>query len=138
MFLFVSFKQMILMTEEFEKHSPRIYFPLSFFIRSMLTLYFFAFGVGLFWYNILASVSMFLLLCLLFYVFLFSSVWKVFDLSVGRFAIFLAFTVPVATAVGFLAQKAFAVVINLFRLLLVLLSCSAAFPPPYKAEFKQA
>ena len=111
--MFISFRQMIMMTDEFEKWSPRIYFPLTFFTRALLTVYFFAFGIGLFWYNILASVSMFFLLAMLYYVFLFSSVWRVFELSVGRFVSFLLITIPAAITVGYLAQKAFVFFIDI-------------------------
>ena len=111
--MFVSFRQMIVLTEDYEKWSPRIYFPTRLFTRALMTIYFFAFGIGLFWYNILASVSVFLLLAMLYYIFLFSSVWKIFDLSTIKFVLFLLISIPAAITIGVLVQKAFALIIDM-------------------------
>ena len=101
----VSHKQLIDLTYSLEQDTKYINFPVKLFANCFFTILFYCFFMGLFAYNILYSVSLFILLFIGYYIFLFTNLWRVYQLSVVKLLVFLLVCCCIVVCLGFLAQK---------------------------------
>lgn len=101
----VSHKQLIDLTYMLEQDTKYIKFPVKLFTNCFYTIFFYSFFMGLFAYNILYSVSLFILLFMSYYTFLFANLWKLYRLSIIKLLTFQLVCCSFVILLGFLSQK---------------------------------
>ena len=101
----VSHKQLIDLTYMLEQDTKFIKFPVKLFTNCFYTIFFYSFFMGLFAYNILYSVSLFILLFMSYYTFLFANLWKLYRLSIIKLLTFQLVCCSFVILLGFLSQK---------------------------------
>ena len=101
----VSHKQLIDLTYMLEQDTKYIKFPVKLFTNCFYTIFFYSFFMGLFAYNILYSVSLFILLFMSYYTFLFANLWKLYRLSIIKILTFQLVCCSFVILLGFLSQK---------------------------------
>lgn len=101
----VSHKQLIDLTYMLEQDTKFIKFPVKLFTNCFYTIFFYSFFMGLFAYNILYSVSLFILLFMSYYTFLFANLWKLYRLSIIILLTFQLVCCSFVILLGFLSQK---------------------------------
>jgi len=101
----VSHKQLIDLTYMLEQDTKFIKFPVKLFTNCFYTIFFYSFFMGLFAYNILYSVSLFILLFMSYYTFLFANLWKLYRLSIIKLLTFQLVCCSFVIFLGFISQK---------------------------------
>lgn len=101
----VSHKKLIDSTYKLEQDTKYINFPVKLFVNCFYTIFLYSFFIGLFAYNVLYSVSVFIILFIGYYTFLFVNLWRVYRLSIIKLLIFQIVCIAIAILLGLLAQK---------------------------------
>lgn len=101
----VSHKQLIDFAYVLEQDTKYIDFPVKLFINCFYTIFFYSFFIGLFAYNVLYCVSVFILLFMSYYTFLFASLWKLYQLSIIKLLAFQLICCSLIISLGYLSQK---------------------------------
>ena len=113
--MIISIHKLIESVAAFEKTAYRIYFPVRFFSKVFLCIFVMAMAAGILWYNILCSVSVFVLMYMVYYIYVFSSVWKIYNLSYMKIAVFTFLNIILFFVLGCVSQTA------LVRILVIIL-----------------